>query len=64
MLFKESGDSVNEGRSEAEKYSCCLWDPAGLLMEPAITVLLKSHLGFSLLYFFLLSCFFYAKQLS
>lgn len=33
MLFKESGDSGNEGRSETEKYSCCLWNHAGFLME-------------------------------
>lgn len=59
MLFKESGDSVNEGRSEAEKYSCCLWDPAGLLMEhPAIAncnAKESSRIQFTLLFYLAVS---------
>lgn len=61
MLFKESGDSGNEGRSKAEKYSCCLWDHAGLLMEqPAIANCNAKELSrIQLLYFSTT----YAKQL-
>lgn len=65
MLFKESGDSENEGRSETEKYSCCLWVHAGLLTEqPAIAnCKAKEIRSFSLLFYYT-TCFFYAKQLA
>lgn len=60
MLFKESGDSGNEGRSGAEKYSCCLWDHAGLLMEqPAIANCNAKELSqIQLLYYF----FYYSRK--
>jgi len=53
MLFKESGDSGNEGRSEAEKYSCCLGDPAGL-EQPAVAYCNakeSSRIQFTLLFY-------------